>query len=126
MQRAIKITFPLKKKNKDDAYKVMANFFESDAGSCFILGETNRELQRQRHTVTEGSLTDNTASLYSSSGSFSCTNNGACVNMAESFHNCIMINQCSDGYDATGSNSCICVDNGSRKHNAPVSYRCRW
>ncbi len=56
MQRAIKITFPVKKKNQDDTYKVMANFFESDAGSCFILGETNRKLQRQRHTVTEGCI----------------------------------------------------------------------
>ena len=52
MFRSIKITFPVKKKNKDDILKCTANFFESDAGCCFVLEETNRDLQRQRHTVS--------------------------------------------------------------------------
>ncbi len=56
MFRSIKITFPVKKKNKDDILKCTANFFESDAGCCFVLGETNRDLQRQRHTVSEGCI----------------------------------------------------------------------
>ncbi len=56
MQKSIKITFPVKKKNQDDTYRTMATYTESDGGRCFILNETNRKLQRLRHTVTEGCL----------------------------------------------------------------------
>ena len=56
MQRAIKITFPVKKKNQDDTYRTMATYTESECGCCFTLNETNRKLQRRRHTVTEGCI----------------------------------------------------------------------
>ena len=56
MQKSIKITFPVKKKNQDDTYRTMAIYTESEGGRFFILQETNRKLQRLHHTVTEGSL----------------------------------------------------------------------
>lgn len=56
MKRPIKITFPVKKKGKDDTFRTTATFTESDEVRCFTLKETNRELQRLRHTVTEGCL----------------------------------------------------------------------
>ena len=56
MQKSIKITFPVKKKNQDDTYRTMATYTESEGGRCFTLNETNRKLQRLRHTVTEGCL----------------------------------------------------------------------
>ena len=56
MQRPIKITFPVKKKNKDDTCRMNANYIESAGGRCLILGKTKRELERQRHTVAEGCI----------------------------------------------------------------------
>ena len=56
MQKSIKITFPVKKKNQDDTYRTMATYTESEGGRCFTLNETNRKLQRLRHTVSEGYL----------------------------------------------------------------------
>ena len=56
MQKSIKITFPVKKKNQDDTYKTMADYTESEGGLCFTLNETNRKLQRLRHTVIEGCI----------------------------------------------------------------------
>ena len=56
MQTGIEITFPVKKKGRDDICRLMAEYRESDAGRCFILHETNRKLTRKRHTVTEGCL----------------------------------------------------------------------
>ncbi len=56
MQKCIKIIFPVKKKNQDDTYKTLANYKESEDGRCFILQETNRQLQRLHHEVTEGCL----------------------------------------------------------------------
>ena len=56
MQKTIKITFSVKKKNKDDTCRMNANYIESAEGRLFILTKSNRELQRQRHTVTEGCI----------------------------------------------------------------------
>ncbi len=56
MQKCIKITFPAKKKYQDDTYKTMAIYTESEGSRCFILQETNRQLQRLHHMVTEGCL----------------------------------------------------------------------
>lgn len=56
MQKSIKITFPVKKKNQDDTYRTMATYTEAEGCRCFTLKETNRMLQRLRHTVTEGCL----------------------------------------------------------------------
>ena len=56
MIRSIKITFPVKKKNRDDTYKTMAQYEELGDARCFILPETNRALIRKHHIVTEGCI----------------------------------------------------------------------
>ena len=47
MIRSIKITFPVKKKNRDDTYKTMAQYEELGDARCFILPETNSTLKRK-------------------------------------------------------------------------------
>jgi hypothetical protein len=56
MQRGIHITFPVKKKNKPDTYRTMANYRELGDSRCFWLHETKRQLRHKRHVVTEGCI----------------------------------------------------------------------
>lgn len=56
MRKGIKITFPVKKKNRTDIYKLMAEYSEDGENRCFTLTETNRDLQRKHHNVTHGCL----------------------------------------------------------------------
>ena len=56
MQRGIHITFPVKKKNKPDTYRTIANYRELGDSRCFWLHETKRQLRHKRHVVIEGCI----------------------------------------------------------------------
>ena len=57
MQKSIKITFPVKKKNQDDTYRAIATYTESEGGRCFTLNEdliTDEVFRCIGVTFTEG------------------------------------------------------------------------
>lgn len=56
MQKGIRITFPVNKKNKPDTYRTMADYREVGDSRCFRLPETQRQLRHKRHVVTEGCI----------------------------------------------------------------------
>ncbi len=56
MQKGIRITFPVKKKNKPDTYRTIADYKELGDARCFYLRETQRDLRHKRHVVTEGCI----------------------------------------------------------------------
>ncbi len=56
MQTTVKITFPVKKKNKLDTYRTVAEYKELGSACCFYLSETQRDLRHKRHKVTEGCI----------------------------------------------------------------------
>ena len=61
MQKGICITFPVKKKNKFDTYRTMANYQELCDACCFWLQETQRDLRHKHHVVTEGCIIEDLA-----------------------------------------------------------------
>ena len=56
MQKGIEITFPVRKKNQVDTYRTLASYSEFGNSRCFTLPETNQELMRKHHLVTEGCM----------------------------------------------------------------------
>ena len=54
MQKCIYITFPLRKKNKPDTYRTMADYRELGDTKCFLLPKTQCDLRHKHHVITEG------------------------------------------------------------------------